>query len=506
MAADASRGEVNADTVAESLADAIHQHRLRPGTKLSEDEVGEVYGVSRTLVRAALRRLAHDHLVTLHRNRGAFVAQPTAREAREVFEARALLEPRTAHSAAERATPADIARLEAHIAAEHAALDRGETGRALRLSGQFHIDIAEIADQATICEIVTSLVALLVAGHRALLAALHRAVRDPCPRRAAARRGGTPARRGGSADEEPSDRPAQCARPGRRAAAAAVAQGHAGGAMTVRVMTSADLETVLDWAAAEGWNPGLDDAAPFRAADPEGFFVAARDGAPVAAISVVNHDAANAFLGLYICRPEWRGQGIGLDLWQLALRHAGQRAVGLDGVEAQQANYASSGFVRTGATRRWEGPLPPAPPVAGLRAATPGDLDAIARLDRAANGYARAAFLRAWLHDSATRRTLVLAPEGAPEGFVTIRRCRSGCKIGPVTAADCDAALALIHGAAAAMAAATVTVDVPDANGALSAALAGRGLRSSFATARMVRGIAPVAGPLLQAVATLELG
>jgi DNA-binding GntR family transcriptional regulator len=147
------------DSVAARLALAIHEHRLQPGTKLSEDEVGEVFGVSRTLVRAALLELSHDKLVTLKRNRGAFVAQPTAREAHEVFEARALLEPRTARSAAARATPADIARLQAHIDQEHAALDAGDPGRALRLSGMFHIEIARIADQDTVCGFITQLVA-----------------------------------------------------------------------------------------------------------------------------------------------------------------------------------------------------------------------------------------------------------------------------------------------------------------------------------------------------------
>ncbi|MEI4472656.1 GntR family transcriptional regulator [Frigidibacter sp. MR17.24] len=144
--------------VATELALAIHEHRLAPGTKLSEDEVGEIFGVSRTVIRAAFQRLAHDHLLVLKRNRGAFVAQPTAREAREVFEARALLEPRTARSAAERATPADLAALERHIRDEHAALDAGDTGRALRLSGLFHVEIARIADQDTICEFITSLI------------------------------------------------------------------------------------------------------------------------------------------------------------------------------------------------------------------------------------------------------------------------------------------------------------------------------------------------------------
>jgi DNA-binding GntR family transcriptional regulator len=151
--------EGSSETVAGRLALAIHEHRLAPGTKLVEDEVGDIFGVSRTVVRAALQKLAHDRLVTLQRNRGAFVAQPTSREAREVFEARSLLEPRTARSAAERATSADIARLQAHIDQEHLALDAGDPGRALRLSGLFHIEIARIADQDTICGFITQLVA-----------------------------------------------------------------------------------------------------------------------------------------------------------------------------------------------------------------------------------------------------------------------------------------------------------------------------------------------------------
>lgn len=154
-----SERETSASSVAERLARAIHEHRLAPGAKLSEDEVGEIFGVSRTIVRAALQELSHGRLVELKRNRGAFVAQPSVREAREVFEARALLEPRTARSAAERATAADIAALHRHIEAEHAALAEGNAGRALFLSGAFHVEIARIADQDTIKAFVEQLVA-----------------------------------------------------------------------------------------------------------------------------------------------------------------------------------------------------------------------------------------------------------------------------------------------------------------------------------------------------------
>ncbi|MCA0849751.1 GntR family transcriptional regulator [Salipiger thiooxidans] len=154
----AQKTESGDERIVDRMATAIHEHRLAPGMKLNEDEVGEVYGVSRTVVRAALQKLAHMHLVDLRRNRGAFVAQPTVKEAREVFEARALLEPRTARSAAERMTPAALARLQSHIDDEHRALDEGDTGRALHLSGLFHVEIARIADQKTVEEFIAQLV------------------------------------------------------------------------------------------------------------------------------------------------------------------------------------------------------------------------------------------------------------------------------------------------------------------------------------------------------------
>lgn len=144
--------------IAAILRQAIVERRLPPGAKLPEDQIGEIYGAGRTVVRGALQELAHAGLVTLRRHRGASVAQPAAREAREVFEARALLEPRTARSAAERATRADVRRLRGHVADEHAALAAGDMGRAVSLSGLFHVEIAAIADQATIAAFIEALV------------------------------------------------------------------------------------------------------------------------------------------------------------------------------------------------------------------------------------------------------------------------------------------------------------------------------------------------------------
>jgi predicted N-acetyltransferase YhbS len=273
---------------------------------------------------------------------------------------------------------------------------------------------------------------------------------------------------------------------------------------TLRPMRPEELAPVLGWAAEEGWNPGREDAAPFFAADPEGFFVAELDGAPVAAISVVNHSAEMAFLGLYLCRPAYRGRGIGYALWRHALDHAGGRTVGLDGVAAQQANYARSGFVLTGATLRWEGRLAPQPDPQ-IRLATPADAAAIAALDRNANGYARPRFLAAWTAPAESRRTLVLETEGVA-GFTTVRRCGRGCKIGPLIAPDAGAAWRLIGAALAEMGEELAVVDVPEANTALAGRLEAAGFGETFRTARMYRGPAPVASALLQGVGTLELG
>jgi ribosomal protein S18 acetylase RimI-like enzyme len=114
--------------------------------------------------------------------------------------------------------------------------------------------------------------------------------------------------------------------------------------LTVRKMAEADLALALEWAAREGWNPGLHDAHCFYAADPQGFFVGEREGVPIGCVSAVRYGSGFGFLGLYIVKAEHRGQGFGLKLWRAALDHFGDRVTGLDGVVAQQENYRKSGF------------------------------------------------------------------------------------------------------------------------------------------------------------------
>ncbi len=144
--------------VVAGLQRAIFEHKIAPGTKLSEDEVGEIFGVSRTIVRAALQALAHSQLVSIEKNRGAFIASPTPKEAHEVFEARGLIEPRVAAMAARRMTDQTIETLRLHIEEEHAAMDSGDKGRALSLSGGYHLKIADIAGHDVFTGVIRSLI------------------------------------------------------------------------------------------------------------------------------------------------------------------------------------------------------------------------------------------------------------------------------------------------------------------------------------------------------------
>ncbi|MDA8454225.1 GntR family transcriptional regulator [Acidovorax sp. GBBC 3334] len=142
----------------ERMISAILDHRLPPGTKLVEDKLALAFGVSRTRVRPVLVRLAGEQVVTLTPRRGASIAQPTVDEAREVFEARRLIEPRLVALFVQRATAQDLRGLVDTVAQEEAARQAGDMRRAIRLSGDFHLHIAQAAGHRTLGRILRELV------------------------------------------------------------------------------------------------------------------------------------------------------------------------------------------------------------------------------------------------------------------------------------------------------------------------------------------------------------
>ncbi len=142
----------------ERMVATILDHRLPPGTKLIEDRLATAFGVSRTRIRPVLVRLANEQIVTLTPNRGATVAQPTEREAREVFEVRRMIEPTLIECFIANAATDDIAILSRCIAEEEAARLAGDMRRAIRLSGDFHLHIANAANHQTLGRILRELV------------------------------------------------------------------------------------------------------------------------------------------------------------------------------------------------------------------------------------------------------------------------------------------------------------------------------------------------------------
>jgi len=140
------------------LIEAIVDQRLLPGTKLVEDKLGQAFGVSRTRIRQVLIRLAQEQVVTILPNKGASVAQPTVDEAREVFEARCVVEAVLVRRFVARAKAADLKALGACIEAEEAARKAGDHAMALRHSGRFHLLLAEVAGHRTFEQFLRKLV------------------------------------------------------------------------------------------------------------------------------------------------------------------------------------------------------------------------------------------------------------------------------------------------------------------------------------------------------------
>jgi DNA-binding GntR family transcriptional regulator len=142
----------------DSIVAAILDHRLAPGTKLGEEKLGRAFGVSRTRIRQVLVRLAAEQIVVITLNRGACVASPTPQEAREVFEARMLIEPPLIEAFLNTADTPRLHALQHTLRQEEQALHAGDRRAAVRLSGDFHLQIAEGAHNATLEKILRELV------------------------------------------------------------------------------------------------------------------------------------------------------------------------------------------------------------------------------------------------------------------------------------------------------------------------------------------------------------
>jgi GNAT superfamily N-acetyltransferase len=276
--------------------------------------------------------------------------------------------------------------------------------------------------------------------------------------------------------------------------------------LTIRTMTRPEVDLAVAWAAAEGWNPGPHDADAFHHADPDGFLLAELDGEPVGCISSVTYGDTFAFIGFYIVRPEHRGKGYGLALWNAAIQRAGNRTVGLDGVVAQQANYAKSGFQLAYNNIRYEAPGRAAAISPDLIPLKEIPLDELAAYDAQCFPAMRRRFLQAWtaLPDATA---YAIRQNNRLVAYGQIRPCGTGYKIGPLFADTPDQAEVLYTALAAQAPGAPVYLDVPEPNAPAMVLAQRHNMRESFRTARMYLNATPTFDlTRTYGVTTFELG
>jgi GNAT superfamily N-acetyltransferase len=275
----------------------------------------------------------------------------------------------------------------------------------------------------------------------------------------------------------------------------------------IHPMTRAELDLGIEWAAQEGWNPGLHDAESFHAADPEGFLFARLNDEPVGMVSAVHYGAGFGFLGFYLVRSPFRGQGHGIALWRAAMQRFGSRVIGLDGVVAQQDNYRKSGFALAWNNVRYEGAARAGVVPSSVVPLNELPLQAVLDYDAAFFADDRRTFTRHWVAQRGST-ALAVRRDGQIVGYGVIRPARSGHKIGPLFADDAEAAEQLYQALVSqAPQGTTVQIDIPARNPLALALVRAQGLAPVFETARMYVGPVP-ALPMQRmfGVTSFELG
>lgn len=276
----------------------------------------------------------------------------------------------------------------------------------------------------------------------------------------------------------------------------------------IRTMTRDEVNIAVEWAALEGWNPGLHDADCFYAADPNGFLIGLLDGRPVAVISVIKYDSNFGFLGFYIVKPEYRGMGYGIKIWNAGLKYLHGCNTGLDGVVAQQDNYKKSGFNLAYRNIRFESisrglseKLPDVIELSGI------PFQQIEEYDKKFFPAARKNFLKCWLNQPESKSFGVMA-DGKLKGYGMIRVCGNGYKIGPLFADTPEIAENLFLTLSANVnTGQSLYLDAPETNPSAVNLAKKHDMKIAFETARMYTGDFPdINLKRLYGVTTFELG
>lgn len=142
----------------QEIFDAILSFRLRPGTRLTEENLSQIFKVGRTTIRSALLRLSQDHIIEIQPNKGAFIASPTVKQAKDILDARKMIEVAIVKDVIKYATASDFDLLRRIVKAEQDNIDLEHLVEGIQLGGDFHLMLAKISKNATLERMMTTLI------------------------------------------------------------------------------------------------------------------------------------------------------------------------------------------------------------------------------------------------------------------------------------------------------------------------------------------------------------
>lgn len=282
--------------------------------------------------------------------------------------------------------------------------------------------------------------------------------------------------------------------------------------MIIRPMSRKEFDTAINWAAAEGWNPGRFDGDVFWQTDPTGFFTMELDGEMIGSCSAVSYDGNYGFMGFFIVKNEYRGKGLGGKLW-LAMRDTlkgrlkADTTIGIDGVFNMQESYARTGFNFSHRNLHMEGIAEQLEFDATKISFAYSEIFAqLVAADARWFGCERSNFLEGWLA-MPEMRTAVYREGDAIVGYGCRRTCREGYKIGPLFASDLKVADQLFSALTSEIAGQTVSIDVPEYNLQAMKLAESHDLKQNFGCARMYIGPRPsIPDEEIFGITTYELG
>lgn len=286
--------------------------------------------------------------------------------------------------------------------------------------------------------------------------------------------------------------------------------------LQIRNMTRPEVDELVSWAAREGWNPGLHDADVFWATDPAAFIAAELDGEMIGGGAITAYNGEFGFMGFFIVRPAYRGQGFGHTLWHARRQRLLDRLqpgamVGMDGVFDMQSYYAKGGFAFSHRNIRFRTEIdePPKTSKEGDQSIIPlasVPFDQLMDYDRYCFPASRSTFLKGWIAQP-DARALGYMRNGELLGYGVVRRCGEGCKIGPLFANDTAVVDALYAPLAEFAVGGPLFLDAPENNPVAMAFVAQRQMVEVFGCARMYLGGFPdLAHERIFGVTTFELG